>query len=108
MSYKETLLQLKKARLIEQQLNTSFINKYAYLMTQQAKSYNLQQSQMLIDAYDRKILQIQPLAEQEQQEEFIQNVINNVEQSDKNIQDCLEKSLNDALSKLNFSRGVLR
>jgi len=42
MSYKDTLLQLKRARLIEQQLNTSFMNKYSYLMTEQAKSYNLQ------------------------------------------------------------------
>lgn len=77
-------------------------------MTEQAKSYNLQQSQMLIDAYDRKILQIQPLAEEEKQREFIQNVVNSIGKSDKNIQECLEKSLNDALSKLNFTRGVLR
>lgn len=108
MSYKDTLLQLKRARLIEQQLNTSFMNKYSYLMTEQARSYNLQQSQTLIDAYDRKILQIEPLAEEEQKTEFVQNVVNSIGQSDKNIQECLEKSLNDALSKLNFPRGVLR
>ena len=102
MSYTEELKELKRQQLVQRVFSSDVLDNYSPFMTDDAKRENQRRSQMMLDIYDYKIAQIEPLAQNEQKEQIVNAVINAVSNQDNYISGTLEKSLQKVLQSLNF------
>ena len=92
MSYSAELKELKQQEHFQRIFATQILDKYSPFMADNAKQENARHSQMLLNIYEQKIAQLEPLAQKEQQEQIINAVINAVINQDECISGIIEKS----------------
>ncbi len=102
LSYRNELLELRRRKAIEQDFTTHILEKYSPFMTDEAIKENQRKSQMMQSIYDQKIAQIEPLAQQEQQQQLVDAVLDAVRNQDNYLSETLDKSLESVLKMLKF------
>lgn len=100
MNYSNQLRQIEKARMIEQYFSTSILDNFNSQMTNSAREYNTRHSQDLLNIYDYKIAQLQPLVQKENQQQIVSSVLEAITSQNEYISEVTLKSIRDLLEGL--------